>query len=232
MNALEIPPSPEIPQHSPLPPCSSSCSPRSSCSLPAAGCRCTAPSFPGWTLHAVRNKQSKRETKIESHFPWREKTLKKIALWEEFLVMKKGKGSVELTYFVFLFAQRGCHSSFTMAWKWHKSYPNVHQKHKITPLLTPHLLSVSNSAIFAMIPVKRGNPIILICLPSVSSPLDKKMTGGTPEVWPDKSLTLLTFDIWIFDYLNTWTFEHLNIWLLERLSIWTLELLNTWTFEH
>ena len=33
-----------------------------------------------------------------------------------------------------------------------------------------------------------------------------KMTGGTPEVRSNKSLTLLTFDIW---YL---TFEHLNIW--------------------
>ena len=35
---------------------------------------------------------------------------------------------------------------------------------------------------------------------------DKKITGGTPEVGSDKSLTLVTFDIW---YL---TFESFNIW--------------------
>ena len=155
--------------------------------------------------------------KIESHFPLREKTLKKIALWGKFLVMKKGKGSVEWLFCVFV-CSKGMSLFLYTGMKWHKSYPNVHQKHKITTLPTPHLLSVSNSAIFAMIPVKRGNPIILICLPSVSSPLDKKMTGGTPEVRPDKSLTLLTFDIWILEHLNIWTLEHLITWTLEHLN--------------
>ena len=63
--------------------------------------------------------------------------------------------------------------SLFLVLKWHYLHPDVHQKHKITPMLTPHLFPVSNPTIFAMIPVKRRNPIILICLPSVSSPLDK-----------------------------------------------------------
>ena len=63
--------------------------------------------------------------------------------------------------------------SLFLVLKWHYLHPDVHQKHKITPMLTPHLFPVSNPAIFSTIPVKRGNPIILICLPSVSSPLDK-----------------------------------------------------------
>ena len=44
-----------------------------------------------------------------------------------------------------------------------------------------------------------------------------KMTGGTPEVSSDKSLTLLSFDIW---HLNIWTFEHWNIGTLEHWKIW------------
>ena len=37
-----------------------------------------------------------------------------------------------------------------------------------------------------------------------------KMTGGTPEVRSDNSLTLMKFDIWHlkFDHLNIWTFEN------------------------
>ena len=50
-----------------------------------------------------------------------------------------------------------------------------------------------------------------------------------PEVCSDKSLTLLTYDIW---HLNVWTFEYLNIWRFEDLKSWTFEHLNIWTFEH
>ena len=48
------PPSPEVvhPCWCWPPPCSSSCSPRSSCSLPAADCRCTTLLSPGLRLHA------------------------------------------------------------------------------------------------------------------------------------------------------------------------------------
>ena len=55
-----------------------------------------------------------------------------------------------------------------------------------------------------------------------------KMAGGTLEVRSDKSLTLLTFDIWhlTFGHLNIWAFEHLNIWTFEQLNIWTFEQLN------
>ena len=52
-----------------------------------------------------------------------------------------------------------------------------------------------------------------------------KMTGGTPEVRSDKSLTLLTFgpmDQWINGILEHWnieTLKHLNIGKLEHWNI-------------
>ena len=38
-----------------------------------------------------------------------------------------------------------------------------------------------------------------------------KMTGGTPEVQSDKSLTLLTFDIWFFTF-DIW---HMTFYILH-----------------
>ena len=39
-----------------------------------------------------------------------------------------------------------------------------------------------------------------------------KMTGGTPEVCSDKSLTLSAFKHWNMEHWNIWTFEQWNMW--------------------
>ena len=84
-------------------------------------------------------------------------------------------------------------------------------------------------------------PLVAILVLTLTPPLTK-ITGGTPEVCSDKSLTLLIFDNWhlTFEHLNIWTIEHSNIWTLEHWNIGTLkhwnigtfERLNIWTFEH
>ena len=113
------------------------------------------------------------------------------------LFRKKGKGSVEWLFCVFV-CSKGM--SLFLVLKWHYLHPDVHQKHKITPMLTPHLFPVSNPTIFAMIPVKRRNPIILICLPSVSSPLDKTSPVKPPfpdnVLWAERQLKTLENITW------------------------------------
>ena len=51
----------------------------------------------------------------------------------------------------------------------------------------------------------------------------KKMTGGTPEVRSDKSLTLLTFNIWhsTNSPMDQWTIGPMDQWTNEPMDQWT-----------
>ena len=62
-----------------------------------------------------------------------------------------------------------------------------------------------------------------------SSPISKSENDQRNS---DKSLTLLTFDIWTFEHWNIGSLEHLNIKALELWNIGTLEHWNIGTLEH
>ena len=43
--------------------------------------------------------------------------------------------------------------------------------------------------------------------------------------------TIIDFEYWTLEHLNTWTLEDLNTWTLEHLNTWTLNNLNTWRLQ-